>query len=60
MEPGARGPATPGQPYRIQTSPSLPDGGWTDLTDFTYSVPVVITDPSAVAGPRKFYRAVSP
>jgi hypothetical protein len=52
--------ATIGQPYRIQTSTNLAAGSWTDLTNFNYSGPIVITDPSAVAGPRKFYRAVSP
>jgi hypothetical protein len=52
--------ATIGQPYRIQTSPSLAAGSWSDLTNFTYTGQLVITDPSAVAGPKKFYRAVSP
>ena len=52
--------ATIGQPYRIQTSPSLAAGSWTDFTNFTYTWPVVISDPSAAAGPMKFYRAVSP
>ena len=49
-----------GQSYRIQTSTNLAAGSWTDLTNFNYTGPVVITDPSAVAGPKKFYRAVSP
>lgn len=48
-----------GQPYRIQTSAHLAAGSWTDLTNFIYTGPIVITDPSA-AGPKKFYRAVSP
>ncbi len=52
--------ATIGQPYRIQTSPSPAAGSWTDLTNFTYTGPVFISDPSAVTGPKKFYRAVSP
>ena len=52
--------ATIGQPYRIQTSPSLAAGSWTDFTNFTYTGPMVISDPSAAAGPKKFYRAVSP
>ncbi|MGA3284255.1 MAG: choice-of-anchor Q domain-containing protein [Verrucomicrobiota bacterium] len=52
--------ATIGQPYRIQTSPSLAAGSWTALTNFSYTGPITITDPSAVAGPKKFYRAVSP
>jgi len=49
-----------GQPYRVQTSTNLAAGSWTDLTNFDYTGPVVITDLSAVAGPKKFYRAVSP
>lgn len=49
-----------GQPYRIQASPSLTNGSWNDLTNFTYTEPTVITDTSAVAGPKKFYRAVTP
>lgn len=49
-----------GQPYRIQTSSSMAAASWTDLTNFTYTSPIVITDPSPVAGPRKFYRAVTP
>jgi len=52
--------ATIGQPYRIQTSPSLATGSWTDFTNLTYTGPAVIKDPSAAAGPKKFYRAVSP
>ena len=52
--------ATIGQPYRIQTSPSLAAGSWIDLTHFTYTGPIVISDPSASAVPKKFYRAVSP
>jgi hypothetical protein len=52
--------ATIGQPYRIQTSPSLAAGSWTNFTNFTYTGPRVIRDRSAAAGARKFYRAVSP
>jgi hypothetical protein len=52
--------ATIGQPYRIQTSPSLAGGSWTNLTNFTYTGPMVIRDRSAATGPKKFYRAVSP
>jgi hypothetical protein len=52
--------ATIGQTYRIQTSPSLAVGSWTDFTNFTYTGPMVISDPSAAAGPKEFYRAVSP
>jgi hypothetical protein len=52
--------ASPGLPYRIQTSPSLLDSSWTDLTNFTYTGPITITDTSALFGSRRFYRAVSP
>jgi len=52
--------ATIGQPYHIQTSPSLATGSWTDLTNLTYTGAAVIRDPSAAAAPKKFYRAVSP
>jgi hypothetical protein len=38
----------------------LDAGTWSDLTNFTYAGPIVITDPSAVAGPKKFYRAIAP
>jgi hypothetical protein len=49
-----------GQPYHIQTSPSLAAGSWTNFTNFTYTQAMVISDPSAALGPKKFYRAVSP
>jgi hypothetical protein len=52
--------ATIGESYRIQSSPSLAVGNWTDFTNFTYTGPMAISDPSAAAGPKKFYRAVSP
>jgi hypothetical protein len=52
--------ATVGQPYRIQTSPSLASGSWTDFTNFTYTGPVVITDSTAISGTNKFFRAVTP
>jgi hypothetical protein len=51
--------ATIGQPYRIQTSPSLA-GQWTDFTNFVYNGPVVISDPAPLAGTNKFFRAVTP
>ena len=51
--------ATAGFPYQIQTSPSLAVGSWTDLTNFNYSGPIVIDDPSATATPKRFYRAVT-
>jgi len=52
--------ATIGQPYRIQTSPSLEVGSWTNLTNFTYTGPIVITDTSAATSNNRFYRAVAP
>ena len=52
--------ATIGQPYHIQSSPSLDAGSWTNVTNFTYTGPRVISDRSAAAGAKKFYRAVSP
>ena len=48
------------QPYRIQTSPSLSPGSWTDFTNFTYTLPVAITDSPVVSGTNKFFRAVTP
>jgi hypothetical protein len=52
--------ATIGQSYRIQTSPSLSTGNWTDFTNFTYTAPIVITDASALSGTNKFFRAITP
>ena len=52
--------ATVGQPYHIQSTASLAAGSWTNLTNLTYTGPVVISDRSAAGGPEKFYRAVSP
>ncbi|MGA2747387.1 MAG: hypothetical protein ABSG59_01315 [Verrucomicrobiota bacterium] len=52
--------ATIGQPYSIQRSPSLVAGSWTNLTNFTYIGPAVITDPYAAEESNTFYRAVSP
>jgi len=51
---------TAGQPYRIQTSPLLALDSWSDFTNFTYTGPIVINDPSAVVAPKIFYRAVTP
>jgi len=48
-----------GQPYRIQTSPSLAAGPWTDFTNFTYTIPVVINVPAAAAT-NQFFRAITP
>jgi len=50
--------ATPGQPYRIQTSPSLAPGSWTDLSSFTYTAPITITEPSFRTTAPRYYRAV--
>ncbi|MCX6917134.1 MAG: hypothetical protein NT167_29530, partial [Verrucomicrobia bacterium] len=50
--------ATPGQYYLIQTSPSLAQDSWIDWLGFIYDEPIVITDPSALATSRKFYRVV--
>lgn len=52
--------ASVGQSYRIQTSPTLAAGSWTDFTNFTYTAPIVITDASAGSGTNKFLRAVTP
>ena len=52
--------ASAGLPYRIQTSPSLAAGSWTDLTNFIYTGPIVISDTSAPGSPKRFYRAVTP
>jgi hypothetical protein len=50
--------ATPGEPYRIQTSPSLAVGSWANVTNFTYTGPITITDSSAPGPTNRFYRAV--
>ncbi len=52
--------ATIGQPYHVQTCSSPGSGSWTNLTNFTYTGPMAIRDPSVAAGPKRFYRAVSP
>jgi hypothetical protein len=52
--------ATIGQPSHIQRSPSLTAGSWTDLTNFTYAGPIVVSDPSAATGSKIFYRAIIP
>jgi hypothetical protein len=52
--------ASTGQPYRIQTAPSLVAGPWTDFTNFTYTGPTVITDSFALSGTNRFLRAVTP
>gem|GEM_PF-3485715 len=52
--------ASIGQPYRIQSSPSIWPANWTDYTNFTYTAPTVITDASAGSGTNKCFRAVTP
>jgi hypothetical protein len=52
--------ASVGQPYRVQTSPSLAVGPWTDLTNFIYASPIVISDAAAILATNTFYRAVTP
>jgi hypothetical protein len=49
-----------GQPYRIQTSPSLAAGTWSDLTNFTFTEPITIADPYSTSTTSRFYRAVTP
>jgi hypothetical protein len=51
--------ATVFQPYRVQTCPSLADGFWTDLTNFSYLGPIDIIDTSGPSA-NTFYRAVTP
>lgn len=52
--------ATVGRSYRIQSSPSLTAGPWTDLTNFIYPGPVQIIDAPAGSTTNRYYRAVSP
>jgi len=52
--------ATPGQPYRIQTSTSLAEASWTDWMSFNYTGPMLLTDLGAAETTNKFYRAISP
>ena len=51
---------TIGRVYRIQTRSSLNAGPWTDLTNFTYTGPLTIKDPSGTGKVSSLYRAVSP
>lgn len=51
---------SPGQAYRIQSTPSLAPAFWTDLTNFTYSGPTLIVDPGTLPATNTFYRAVAP
>ena len=52
--------ATVGQPYRLQTSPSLAPGSWTDLTNFSYARPITISAPPSTGASNRFHRALSP
>jgi hypothetical protein len=52
--------ATVGQPYRIQRSPSMTEGSWTNWQSFTYTEPTGFMDVGATGAERRFYRAVSP
>jgi hypothetical protein len=51
---------TIGYPYRIQRCSSVAPGNWSDLTNFSYSGPMVTMDPWAGSVTNLFYRAVSP
>ena len=48
------------QPYRIQRSPSLAEGSWTDWVYFTYDGPIGLMDVVVTRADRCFYRAISP
>jgi hypothetical protein len=50
--------ATAGEPYRVQASPSLAIVSWTDVTNFTYTNPITITDSNSIGTAKRFYRAV--
>ena len=52
--------ATVGQPYRIQRSPSMAEGSWTNWQSFTYTEPTGFMDVGATGAERRFYRAISP
>jgi hypothetical protein len=52
--------ATVGQQYRIQRSPSMAPGSWTEWQSFTYTEPTGLMDVGATGAERRFYRAVSP
>jgi hypothetical protein len=51
---------TLGQTYRIQRSPSLAEGSWTNWQTFTYTEPVGLMDVAATGAERRYYRAISP
>ncbi len=50
--------ATVGQVYGIEYSPSLAVASWTNLTNFTYTGPITITDPYSPWPTSRFFRAV--
>jgi len=52
--------ATVGEPYRIQSSPAGAGPSWSDFTNFTYTGPVMINDPSVGSTSNKLFRAVTP
>lgn len=52
--------ATIGQTYRIQTSPDLSATNWVDLTNFTYTGPVVITNAIVPFETNRFFRTIAP
>ncbi|MEO0017427.1 MAG: hypothetical protein RLZZ522_710 [Verrucomicrobiota bacterium] len=52
--------ATIGITYRIQFSPAMAPGTWTDLTSISYAAPIAVTDPSAAGVTKRFYRAITP
>ena len=51
--------ATVSHPYRIQASLSLIEDDWTDVTNFIYTAPVLVSELVATAT-NKFFRAVTP
>jgi hypothetical protein len=51
---------THGQTYRIQRSPALAEGSWTNWQTFTYTEPVGLMDVGATGVERRYYRALSP
>jgi hypothetical protein len=52
--------ASIGQAYRIQTSPRLTNGGWSDFTNFVYTGPTNLNVPLAGPSTNKFIRAITP
>lgn len=52
--------ASIGQPYRVQASSSLSADVWTDITNFTYTGPIIFTDVPAGSNMNRFFRAITP